>query len=163
MRGPQFAISTWVVAEVFRLSAAQIADLGGGSGILLPATLAKTLAPSRDLREALAYHLAPGVLILVPGTVFGLLRSRRGISPEAAFSANDWMAFVIFIVVIAGIGTLVFFPLRETMADLGTAYLIALGLVAIAVMLKAPAGFWGGLRARIGLELFPLSYRVVKD
>ena len=44
-----------------------------------------------------------------------------------------------------------------------TAYLIALGLVAIAVMLKAPAGFWGGLRARIGLELFPLSYRVVKD
>jgi branched-chain amino acid transport system permease protein len=82
---------------------------------------------------------------------------------------NDWTAFVIFIVVIGGIGTLegpiigviVFFLLRETLADLGTTYLLILGLVAIVVMLKAPKGIWGLIKARYGIELFPLSRRVV--
>jgi len=75
---------------------------------------------------------------------------------------------VIFIVVIGGIGTLegpiigtiLFFMLRETLADLGTVYLIVLGLVAIGIMLKAPKGVWGLIRSRFDLELFPLSYRV---
>jgi branched-chain amino acid transport system permease protein len=90
------------------------------------------------------------------------------ISPDAAFSVNDWTAFVIFIVVIGGIGTvegpiictLIFFLLRETLADLGSAYLIILGFVAIIVMLKAPKGVWGLIRARFDLQLFPLGYRV---
>jgi branched-chain amino acid transport system permease protein len=46
------------------------------------------------------------------------------------------------------------------MADLGTLYLIALGVVAIAIMLKAPTGLWGLIRSRTGAELFPLSFRV---
>lgn len=216
LRGAYFAIGTWVIAEVFRLIAAQTPALGGGSGTSLPAGIVKTLAASRDGREAAAYWLALGVMALVLGAAFAVLRSRQGIaltairdnelaarslgidiwrtkfvtyvlvggltalvgaliflqklriSPEAAFSANDWTAFVIFIVVIGGIGTLegpilgtlIFFALRETMADLGTLYLIALGVVAIAVMLKAPSGLWGLIRARTGAELFPLSYRV---
>lgn len=90
------------------------------------------------------------------------------ISPDAAFSVNDWTAFVIFIVVIGGIGTLegpiigtlIYFALRETLADLGTAYLIVLGLVAIFVMLKAPMGVWGFIRQRYDINLFPLGYRV---
>ena len=90
------------------------------------------------------------------------------ISPDAAFSVNDWTAFVIFIVVIGGIGTiegpiigtLVFFALRETLADLGTTYLLVLGVVAIVVMLRAPQGLWGFVRARFDLQLFPLEYRV---
>ena len=81
---------------------------------------------------------------------------------------NDWTAFVIFIVVIGGIGTLegpiigtlLFFALREVLADFGTIYLMVLGLVAIVVMLKAPKGVWGLIRDRFDLELFPLSYRV---
>ncbi|ALV26266.1 hypothetical protein APZ00_03585 [Pannonibacter phragmitetus] len=92
----------------------------------------------------------------------------RPVSPDAAFSANDWTAFVIFIVVIGGvgtieepiIGTLIYFALRETLADLGTVYLIALGAVAIVIMLKAPTGVWGLIRRRRGLELFPISRRV---
>ena len=51
------------------------------------------------------------------------------ISPDTAFSVNDWTAFVIFITVIGGIGriegpiigTIVFFMLRQTLADLGSA------------------------------------------
>ncbi|MDQ0457579.1 branched-chain amino acid ABC transporter permease [Rhizobium paknamense] len=216
LRGAYFAIGTWVVSEVFRLTAAQVSSLGGGSGISLPVSVVNALASGRFLREAMAYWLALAVAVLVIGTVFLFLRSRRGvalmairdnelaarslgidiwrtkfivylvtaglttllgaliflqklrISPDAAFSANDWTAFVIFIVVIGGIGTiegpilgtLVFFALRETLADLGTIYLIALGLVAILIMLKAPSGLWGLIRGRRGLELFPISRRV---
>ncbi|AXS42158.1 branched-chain amino acid ABC transporter permease [Breoghania sp. L-A4] len=91
------------------------------------------------------------------------------ISPDAAFSINDWTAYVIFITVIGGIGriegpivgTLVFFALRETLADLGTVYLLILGAVAIAIMLKAPKGLWGYIADRSGLELFPVRRRVV--
>ena len=60
------------------------------------------------------------------------------------------------------IGTLVFFALRETLADLGTIYLIVLGFVAIVVMLKAPRGVWGFVRERYDIQLFPLAYHVQK-
>lgn len=92
------------------------------------------------------------------------------ISPETAFSVNDWTAFVIFITVIGGIGriegpiigTIVFFLLRQTMADLGTLYLMMLGVVAIVVMLKAPKGIWGFIADRYGWQTFPLERRVVR-
>lgn len=217
LHGAYFAIGTWVVAEVFRLSFAQVSALGGGSGTSLPPAIVRQMADGRDMREAIAWWLALGAAVLVISVVVLLLRSRQGaaltairdnelaarslgidiwrvkftvylivagltaligaliflqklrISPDAAFSVNDWTAFVIFIVVIGGIGTiegpiigtLVFFALRQTLADLGTLYLIALGVVAIAVMLFAPRGLWGFVRDRYGLEIFPLSRRVV--
>ncbi len=216
LRGAYFAIGTWVMAEVFRLSFAQISALGGGSGSSLPVDIVKSIANSRSMRESVSYWMALGSFIVVIAAVYLFLRSRRGlaltairdnelaaaslgidiwrtkfvvyvvtggltamvgaliflqklrISPDAAFSVNDWTAFVIFIVVIGGIGTLegpiigtlVFFALRETLADLGTIYLMVLGLVAIVIMLKAPKGLWGLLRARYDLQLFPLGYRV---
>lgn len=216
LRGAYFAIGTWVMAEVFRLSFAQVSSLGGGSGSSLPVGIVRSIANGRAAREALSYWLALGIVIVVIVAVYLFLRSRQGlaltairdnelaasslgidiwrtkfvvyivtagltsmvgaliffqklrISPDAAFSVNDWTAFVIFIVVIGGIGTLegpiigtlVFFALRETLADLGSTYLIVLGGVAIVIMLKAPKGVWGLIRARFDLELFPLSYRV---
>ncbi len=91
------------------------------------------------------------------------------ISPDAAFSVNDWTAFVIFITVIGGIGriegpivgTVVFFLLRQTLADLGTLYLMMLGMVAILVMLTAPKGLWGLIVERFGWQVFPLERRVI--
>ncbi|MFT5273141.1 MAG: branched-chain amino acid transport system permease protein [Dinoroseobacter sp.] len=216
LRGAYFAIGTWVFAEVFRLSFAQVSSLGGGSGSSLPVAIVRSMAHGRSAREALSYWLALGAAVLVIAAVYFFLRSRNGlaltairdnelaagslgidiwrtkfvvyvvtagltamvgaliflqklrISPDAAFSVNDWTAFVIFIVVIGGIGTiegpiigtLIFFALRETLADLGTTYLIVLGIVAIVVMLKAPKGVWGLIRARFDLQLFPLGYRV---
>ncbi|MFK7752109.1 MAG: branched-chain amino acid ABC transporter permease [Sedimentitalea sp.] len=219
LRGAYFAIGTWVMAEVFRLSFAQVSALGGGSGSSLPVKIVRSMADGRAAREALSYWLALGIAVLVIAAVYLFLRSRQGlaltairdnelaagslgidiwrtkfvvyivtaaltsmvgaliflqklrISPDAAFSVNDWTAFVIFIVVIGGIGTLegpiigtlLFFALRETLADLGSLYLMVLGGVAIVIMLKAPKGVWGLIRARFDLELFPLSYRVHKD
>jgi branched-chain amino acid transport system permease protein len=91
------------------------------------------------------------------------------ISPDTAFNVNDWTAFVIFITVIGGIGrvvgpligTIVFFALRQTLADLGSLYLLMLGVVAIVVMLRAPKGLWGYLADRFGWQLLPLERRLV--
>jgi branched-chain amino acid transport system permease protein len=59
------------------------------------------------------------------------------------------------------VGTLIFFLLRQTLADLGTIYLMMLGLVAIVIMLAAPKGLWGLLVERFGWQLFPLERRVL--
>ena len=59
------------------------------------------------------------------------------------------------------VGTLVFFLLRELFADLGTIYLMILGLAAILVMLKAPRGLWGLIADRYGVSLFPVRRTVV--
>jgi branched-chain amino acid transport system permease protein len=89
------------------------------------------------------------------------------ISPDAAFTIN-WTAYAIFIVVIGGLGslegpilgTLVFFVLRESLADYGAWYLIVLGGVAVAVMLARPQGLWGLLEERWGVSVFPLRRRL---
>ena len=85
------------------------------------------------------------------------------ISPNAAFDVN-WTAYVIFIVVIGGIGTiegpivgtLLFFLLRETLSSFGAWYLIALGLIAVVVMLWFPGGLWGAVSKKFDLQLFPV-------
>ncbi len=91
------------------------------------------------------------------------------ISPDTAFSVNDWTAFVIFITVIGGIGriegpiigTIVFFALRQTLSDLGSLYLLMMGAVAIVVMLWAPKGLWGLIVERFGWQALPLQRRLV--
>ena len=112
------------------------------------------------------YVLAAGGTATVGALIF--LQKLR-ISPDAAFSVNDWTAFVIFITVIGGIGriegpivgTIVFFALRQTLADHGTLYLLMLGAVAIVVMLKAPKGIWGVIVEKLDWQVFPLQRRVV--
>ncbi len=91
------------------------------------------------------------------------------ISPDAAFNVTQWTAYVIFIVVIGGIGTiegpivgvLVFYGLQTAFADFGAWYLMALGLIGIVVMLFAPRGLWGLLSERTGLQLFPVRRRLL--
>ncbi|HEY7663584.1 MAG TPA: branched-chain amino acid ABC transporter permease [Xanthobacteraceae bacterium] len=115
--------------------------------------------------KLVVYVLTAGGTAMVGALIF--LQKLR-ISPDTAFSVNDWTAFVIFITVIGGIGrvegpiigTIVFFLLRETLADLGSVYLLMLGAVAIAVMLLAPNGIWGFLAGRFGWQLLPLERRL---
>jgi branched-chain amino acid transport system permease protein len=228
LQGAYFAIGTWVIAEVVRLSMAQWKTLGGGTGTSLPreATADMMFVPQiaallgvRDAaaRDVLAYWLA---LALATGTILGvyaLLRSRQGlalaavrdnrvaarsvgvdaermnwfvfvtaaaitglcggliymqtarISPDAAFALLDWTGFIIFIVVIGGIGTIegpilgviVFFVLQRMLADYGSWYSLILGLIGIAVMLYAPRGLWGLIHDRTGVDLFPIRRRLV--
>ena len=91
------------------------------------------------------------------------------ISPDTAFSVNDWTAFVIFITVIGGIGriegpivgTIIFFALRQSFAGFGSLYLLMMGAVAIVVMLWAPKGLWGVVVERLGWQVLPLQRHLV--
>lgn len=215
LRGPYFAIGTWVVAEVFRLSAAQMSSVGGGSGLSIPVSVMRELGRKPE-REMLIYFTAFALCVGAILLVYFLLRSRVGlaltairdnevassslgvqigriklfvyvaaaavttmigalifvtklrISPDAAFSVNDWTVFVIFIVVIGGIGTiegpivgtLLYFLLREWLADLGAVYLMILGALAIAIMLTAPKGIWGFIVKKWDFSIFPVGYRI---
>ena len=93
---------------------------------------------------------------------------RRFRSPRFAFSIGTWTANVIFMTVIGGIGrvegpllgTVIFFMLRQLLADQGSIYLIILGVVAIVIMLRAPKGLWGFVADRYGWQLFPLARRL---
>jgi branched-chain amino acid transport system permease protein len=92
------------------------------------------------------------------------------VQPSAAFSIN-WTVFMIFIVVIGGIGTIegpllgaiIFFALQEWLADLGTWYLIILGVLAILITIRLPNGIWGWFTERTGISLFPVGRRVEVD
>jgi branched-chain amino acid transport system permease protein len=228
LQGAYFAIGTWVIAEVARLSIAQWQAVGGGTGTSLPRSALRDIGlvdwietvfdvRASAARDILTYWLA---LILAVATIAGiywLLRSKPGlalaavrdnteaarsvgvdagrmkwvvfltsafgtglaggliylqkarISPDAAFSVTDWTAYVIFIVVIGGIGTiegpilgvLIFFLLQSLLADYGSWYLMVLGLIGIGVMLFAPRGLWGLISERFGIQLFPVRRRLV--
>ena len=228
LQGAYFAIGTWVIAEVTRLSVAQWKQLGGGTGTSLPRSATKNMwgiewikdlldVKTSAARDILAYWLALILAVLTIGFIYWLLRSRRGlglsalrdnftaakslgvdagaikwfvflisalgtglaggliymqkarISPDAAFSVLDWTAYVIFIVVIGGIGTIegpiigviVFFLLQNMLADYGSWYLLILGVIGIAIMLFAPKGLWGLFSQKTGIQIFPVQRRLV--
>jgi len=101
------------------------------------------------------------------GALIFLQKAR--ISPDAAFSLVDWTAYVIFIVVIGGIGTMegpivgvvIFYLLQYYLAALGSWYLILLGGLAIILMLFAPAGVWGVISRFFDVSLFPVRRRLI--
>jgi branched-chain amino acid transport system permease protein len=103
------------------------------------------------------------------GAITALQKMR--ISPQASFSFLDWTVFVIFIVVIGGIGSLegpiigavLYFVLQQYLGDFGTWYLIALGAISIAVMLVEPRGVWAILRRYVGQDIIPVSHHAGRD
>jgi branched-chain amino acid transport system permease protein len=121
-----------------------------------------------NFRTKLWVYVVTAAATGMVGALIYLQKAR--ISPDAAFSVLDWTAYVIFIVVIGGIGTiegpivgvLVFYVLQTNLAHFGTWYLILLGLFAILVMLFFPRGIWGYLSERFGLVIFPIRRRLVE-
>ncbi|MCG2625892.1 branched-chain amino acid ABC transporter permease [Bradyrhizobium sp. WYCCWR 13023] len=114
----------------------------------------------------LAVYVATAAMTGMIGALIYLQKAR--ISPDAAFSVLDWTAYVIFITVIGGIGTIegpiigavVFYLMQRYLADFGAWYLILLGTLGILVMLLAPRGLWGLLSRRYDLTLFPTRRRL---
>ncbi|WP_297367846.1 branched-chain amino acid ABC transporter permease [Acidocella sp.] len=214
LKGANFAVGTWVAAEVLRLLVSNIDAVNGGSGISITPTLIGMPIWWR-MSETLWIALALGVGGMA--MVYGLLRTRLGlaltavrdsepaaaslgvsvsrmkwavylvaalwagmtgalifitklrVAPDAAFSI-DWMTTTFFVTVIGGIGTVegpligtaVFFALRALLADYGSWYLIALGLVAIIFMLFIPQGIAGVLKTLTGSNLFPTQRHAPK-
>jgi branched-chain amino acid transport system permease protein len=229
LRGPYFAIGSWVVAEVYRLVFAQFKQLGGGTGTSLPPSATNDIfgiewvratfeVRSPAARDIITYWIALVLAAGAPLLVYLVLHSRHGlalfairdseataessgidgfrtklgiyvlvaaatgmigaliylqkarISPDAAFSVLDWSAYVIFVVIIGGVGTIegpivgviVFYALQRYLADFGTWYLILLGGLAIVTMLFAPKGIWGYVAQRYHVALFPMRRMLVR-
>lgn len=76
LQGGYFAIGTWVIAEVFRLSFANVSAVGGGSGT----TLTALRGISKFARESTTYWMALLSVVLVVVLVYGFLRSKRGLA-----------------------------------------------------------------------------------
>jgi len=98
-----------------------------------------------------------------------LVVSSLNVQPDAIFSVQ-WSAYMIFIVIIGGmgymegpiLGTILFIVLQQTFSDYGVWYLVLLGVIAMASALWLPRGLWGAVAARTDVRLFPVGY-VVRD
>ncbi|WP_335944009.1 branched-chain amino acid ABC transporter permease [Pseudomonas sp. G166] len=118
-------------------------------------------------RIKLMIYVATAAFTALIGALLFLQKLR--ISPDAAFSLQDWTAVVIFIVIIGGIGTLegpiigtlLYFALRGALAEYGTFYMILLGAVAVGMMLWAPKGIWGTVQEKLGWQLLPMRRRLI--
>ena len=163
----EFEIYWLALALTALVLAAMVALLRSRHGLALTAIRDNELAAQSNGIDVWRIKFVVYVLTAFGTTMIGALifLTKLRISPETAFSVNDWTAFVIFITVIGGIGriegpiigTIVFFVLRQGLADLGSFYMLMMGVVAIVVMLWAPKGLWGLIAERFGWQALPLQ------
>ena len=114
LRGAYFAIGTWVVSEVFALSASLIAVLGAGSGLSLTPAIMRQISPDRAGRDTILYLMSLAVSVLVFAIVYLLLRSRHGLAltairdsepASASLGVNTFRTkFIIYVVTAACTG-----------------------------------------------------------
>ena len=167
----EFEIYWLALALTAAVLGAIVALLRSRHGLALTAIRDNELAAQSNgigvIRIKFAAYVLTGFGTAMIGALIFLMKLR--VSPDTAFSVNDWTAFVIFITVIGGIGriegpiigTFVFFIMRQTLADLGSLYLLIMGAVAIVVMLWAPKGLWGLIAERFGWQALPLQRHLV--
>ena len=94
-------------------------------------------------------------------------RQKLRVAPPASFSIIDWTVYVIFIVVIGGIGsfegpiigTVIFFLIRSYLSEIGVWHFIILGMLSIAVVLVEPRGLWGLVRRFLPEDVIPITRR----
>ena len=76
LQGGYFAIGTWVIAEVIRLSIANVQLVGGGSGT----TLTALRGIDKATRESVTYWMALACVVAAIGLVYLFLRSKQGLA-----------------------------------------------------------------------------------
>ena len=76
LQGGYFAIGTWVIAEVFRLSFANMSVVGGGSGTSLTALR----GIDKATRESTTFWMALGCVVASVALVYLFLRSKQGLA-----------------------------------------------------------------------------------
>lgn len=159
------------------------AGLGGMTGVLLllffllRSRTGAAIQAIRDNEEA-----AASVGVRVPATKrtifviagFGAalagalwLATSVTFQPKTYFSVQ-WTAYMIFMVLVGGLGTfegavlgaVIFFLIEAWFGSFGVWYLIGLGGIALLLALFVPKGLWGLLESRFDLRLLPVGYRV---
>lgn len=87
--------------------------------------------------------------------------------PKTYFSVQ-WTAYMIFMVLVGGIGTfegailgaVIFFLIETWFGAAGVWYLVGLGAVAVVFSLALPRGLWGEIQRRWNIRLLPVGYFV---
>ena len=115
---------------------------------------------------------AKRIVFIIAGAAAGaagalIAISTLNVQPTAVYGVQ-WSAYMIFIVVIGGVGSIegpligafVFWALQVLLADFGEFYLIGLGLLGVVMVLFAPGGIWGLITRRRRVNLFPIGYRL---
>jgi len=110
LQGGYFAVGTWAIAEVFRLSVANISAVGGGSGTSLTALG----GIARATRENLTYWAALACVAGAIALTYAFLRSKRGlallairdneVAAESQGIAVQKMKLAVYLVAAAGAG-----------------------------------------------------------
>jgi branched-chain amino acid transport system permease protein len=211
LKGGEFAIGMWVVAELAHLLVNLDTLVRGETGTSLISLNAYDIGARRNY----IYWLALAAMVTLLGTLFVVLRSRIGSaiqairdSEEAAASVGvrvlttkralfvlaavgagmagalwlatsitfqprtffgvQWTAYMIFMVLVGGIGTfegailgaVIFFLIETWFGATGVWYLIGLGAAAVLFSLLLPKGLWGAVESRWSLRLLPVGYRL---
>jgi branched-chain amino acid transport system permease protein len=164
------AITYWVALAVCALCVL-------GCYLLLRSRLGLALTAVRDNEVAagsagVAVGRAKRIVYLVAAAGCGaaggvILVSQLNVSPDSIFSVQ-YTAYMIFIVVVGGIGTLegpilgaiIFVVIQQLFSGAGVWYLILLGVLAIAVAIRLPRGLWGAVSGWSGIRLFNVGYTV---
>jgi branched-chain amino acid transport system permease protein len=110
LQGGYFAIGTWVIAEVFRLSFANASAVGGGSGTSLTALR----GIDRATRESVTFWMALACVVGSVALVYLFLRSKRGlallairdneVAAESQGIAVQRMKLAVYVVAALGAG-----------------------------------------------------------
>jgi branched-chain amino acid transport system permease protein len=132
LRGAYFAIGSWVMSEVFALSASLIAAVGAGSGLSLTPDIVRQIAPDRAGRDTILYLITLACSVLVFAIAYLLLRSRHGLAltairdsepASASLGVNTFRTkFIIYMVTAACtglIGALIFLQKLRLSPDAG--------------------------------------------
>ncbi len=170
-RGTRIATIYWLAFFLATISL-------GATCLLLRSRIGIGLTAMRDNEESAASvgvnitrarilcFLGSAPLLGATGALITLQKLR--IAPQASFSMADWTVFIIFNVVIGGIGTIegpilgtvVFFVLRAYLADFGTLHLMLLGAASIVIILIDRRGLWGLCRRfLLPADLIPTAHR----
>ena len=211
LRGGEFAIGMWVVAElahllvnldplvrgetgtslialnafdpvlrrnvIYWLALAALIGLLGGLFFLLRSRVGAAIQAIRDNEEAAAsvgVRVTPTKRLIFVLAAFGVglagalwLATALTFQPKAFFSVQ-WTAYMIFMVLVGGIGTLegavlgalLFFFIETWFGSAGVWYLVGLGMTALVFALLLPRGIWGAVERYTGLRLLPVGYRL---
>jgi branched-chain amino acid transport system permease protein len=177
---PGLSFSSTVLAALTYWAALSVAVLALlGAYLLLRSRIGLALTAVRDsevaaasvgVRVPRAKRIVYSLAAAGAGGAGGLLIiSQLNVQPSDTVGVYGvkWSAYMLFVVLIGGIGslegpilgTIVFFVLQQTLANYGAWYLIVIGVVAVLMAMYVRRGLWG-IVERTGLRLFPVGYWV---
>ncbi|MDE8346073.1 MAG: branched-chain amino acid ABC transporter permease [Acidocella sp.] len=209
LRGGEFAIGMWVLAELSHFLVNLDPVIQGETGTSLTALNAYPPVAARND----TYWVGFVLMVVLLAVVFALLRGRVGAGVQAirddevaaasvgvkvhagkrimfvlaaigcaaaggvwlattisfqpgTFFGIQWTAYMLFMALVGGLGTfegpiigaILFFIMESWFGATGVAYLIGLGVTALAFSLFLPRGIWGSVETRLGIRLLPVGF-----